>query len=128
MIINRPELSSFGRTLDLPLTLTHRSHMQHNFSDFLSLGNEISRVGGEIGSEAAIRSGSLSDTMLRALDSVSAQQQFASALHQQAILDPNSVDVHDITIAQAQARMTLDIARSVLNRVVQGWRDIINTR
>jgi flagellar hook-basal body complex protein FliE len=38
------------------------------------------------------------------------------------------VDVHDITTAQAKAALSLNIARNVLNRVVQGWRDLINTR
>ena len=35
---------------------------------------------------------------------------------------------HCATIAQAKAGMSLNIARTVLSRVVQGWKDIINTR
>jgi len=68
------------------------------------------------------------DVFLKALDGVSAAQNNASAIQEQAIVDPDSVDIHDITIAQAQARMAVDIATSVLNRAVQGWKDIINTR
>jgi flagellar hook-basal body complex protein FliE len=66
--------------------------------------------------------------MLQALDQVSGYQQFASSLEQQAITDPESVDVHDVTTAQAKAMLSLNIARTVLSRVVQGWRDLINTR
>jgi flagellar hook-basal body complex protein FliE len=66
--------------------------------------------------------------MLQALDKVSGDQQFASVLAQQAVTDPESVDVHDITIAQAKADMSLNISRNVLSRLVQGWRDLINTR
>ena len=66
--------------------------------------------------------------MLQALDKVSADQQTSSALHQAALIDPDSVNVHDITIAQAQARMSLDISRNLINRMVQSWRDLINTR
>jgi flagellar hook-basal body complex protein FliE len=66
--------------------------------------------------------------MLRALDKVSAEQQFSADLVQKAITDPGSLDPQDITIAQAKASMSLNIARTVLSRVVQGWKDIINTR
>jgi len=75
-----------------------------------------------------IRSGTFEDAMLGALDKVSAYQQFSSDLAQQAITDPDSVDIHDITIAQAEASMALNITRNVLNRIVQGWKDVINTR
>jgi len=81
-----------------------------------------------IGAGAVTRSGTFEQAMLGALDRVSAFQQISSNLHQAAIIDPGSVDVHDITIAQAQARMSLDITSNVLSRVVQGWRDLINTR
>jgi flagellar hook-basal body complex protein FliE len=66
--------------------------------------------------------------MLQAMDKVSGDQQFASQLVQQSITDPDSVDTHDITIAQAKASMSLNIARNVLSRLVQDWRDLINTR
>jgi flagellar hook-basal body complex protein FliE len=65
--------------------------------------------------------------MLQALDKVSGQQQYASALSQQAIVDP-TVDIHTITIAQAEASMSLNAARNILSRLVQGWRDLINAR
>jgi flagellar hook-basal body complex protein FliE len=62
------------------------------------------------------------------LDKVSASDQFAASLAQAAIIDPESEDAHDITIAQAEASLALNITRNVLNRIVQGWKDIINTR
>jgi flagellar hook-basal body complex protein FliE len=85
-------------------------------------------MGDTIGAEAAIRAGAFEDTMLKALDRVSADQEFAGALVQAAITEPGSVDTHDITIAQAKANMSLNITRTVLNRIVQGWKDLINTR
>jgi flagellar hook-basal body complex protein FliE len=68
------------------------------------------------------------DAMLRAVDAVSAQQMNASALAEQALVDPDSVDIQDLTIAQAEASLSLNIARTVLNRLVQDWREIINIR
>jgi flagellar hook-basal body complex protein FliE len=91
-------------------------------------GSVISELGGMIGTDAVTRTGSFEDTMLRALDKVSAEQQFSDSLTQMAITDPGSVDTHDITIAQAKAGMSLNITRTILNRLVQGWKDIINTR
>jgi flagellar hook-basal body complex protein FliE len=85
-------------------------------------------MGNKTGAEAVLRSGGFEDTMLKALDMVSAQQQAPGNLIQAAIVDPASVDPHDITIAQAKAGMSLNITRTVLSRMVQGWKDIINTR
>jgi len=62
------------------------------------------------------------------LDKVSGAQLNASELQKEAIINPGSVDIHDITIAQAEANMALNIARNIMSRMVQGWRDLINTR
>jgi len=123
----RPRLTG----LDMPnldLTLTHPTHMAFQRESFLGMGNRLNEMGERIGAGAVTRSGTFERAMLQALDRVSAYQQFSADLHQEAIVNPGSVDVHDITIAQAQARISLDITRNVLNRVVQGWRDLINTR
>jgi flagellar hook-basal body complex protein FliE len=96
--------------------------------DYFPAGQGVSEVGNKIGAEAVVRAGSFEDVMLRALDKVSGDQQQASNLIQAAITEPGSVDVHDVTIAQAKAAMSLNITRTVLNRLVQGWKDLINTR
>jgi len=128
MVVNRPMLMNLRHLPEMPIRVTHPTHIVAESTDFLAEGRNIIEMGRTIGADAVVRSGTFSDAMLGALDRVSAQQQFASQLHQAAIIDPDSVNVHDITIAQAQARMSLDITRNVLNRVVQGWRDLINTR
>jgi flagellar hook-basal body complex protein FliE len=109
---------------------THPNHMGPLNSPFAGSGANILRLEKTLGAEdaAGVGAGTFRQAMLQALDGVSASQQNASQLQQQAVIDPESVDVHDITIAQAEARMSLDIAASVMNRVVQGWRDLINTR
>ena len=127
MNINRPELTVLGMA-DLQMRATHPNHIRSGVEDFLNAGNRINEIGDTIGAEAAVRSGGFSNAMLAALDRVSADQQFASAMNEAAFLDPDLVDPHDITIAQAQANMSLNITRTVLNRLVQSWRDLINTR
>ncbi|MDR2808901.1 MAG: flagellar hook-basal body complex protein FliE [Spirochaetaceae bacterium] len=94
----------------------------------VSSGTMLSTIGKTIGADTVTGSGSFEEMMLRALDDVSGQQQSAEQLIQTAITDPDSVDIHDITIAQAKASMSLNITKTVLNRLVQGWKDIINTR
>jgi flagellar hook-basal body complex protein FliE len=109
--------------------------------DFSGQGAAIAETGRKIGADAVLRSGSLgeaglnrvdnasfADAMLRAIDKVSYDQNRVGALSEAAITDPGSVDVHDLTIAEAEASMSLNIARTLLNRLTQAWRDIINTR
>ncbi|MDR2094935.1 MAG: flagellar hook-basal body complex protein FliE [Treponema sp.] len=128
MTIYRPELLKGSDISNFSLKITHPQHLVSKSMDFNTIGKNISELGEKIGSEAVTRSGKFEDFMLRAMDKVSGDQQFASRLEQQAVTDPDSVDIHDITIAQAKASMSLNIARNVLSRVVQGWRDLINTR
>ena len=130
MTIYRPELVT-GDTV--PMVITNLKHLVPKAGSFsvdgvLAGGEGIAALGNRIGADAVTRSGTFEDTMLQALDKVSASQNFSSRLAQMAITDPDSVDVHDVTLAQAEASMSLNIARTVLNRLVQGWKDLINIR
>jgi flagellar hook-basal body complex protein FliE len=125
MTIFRPELVSGDK---VPMAVTHPKHLVSLKGSYTASGAALSELGKRVGAEAVLRTGSFEDVMLQALDKVSADQQFSSELAQRAVTDPESVDIHDITIAQAKAGMSLNITRTVLNRIVQGWRDLINTR
>jgi flagellar hook-basal body complex protein FliE len=132
MTIYRPELVNGDK---IPMSITNPKHLVPVKGSF-SIGGKmvngqgalISELSGKIGAEAVTRTGTFDDAMLQAIDKVSASQNFAQQLTQAAITEPGSVDVHDITIAQAEAAMSLNITRTILNRIVQGWRDLINTR
>jgi flagellar hook-basal body complex protein FliE len=112
----------------IPMTLTDPRHMTFDPESYSRTGHSVNDLAKITGADSVTRSGAFEKAMLQALDQVSGYQQFASSLEQQAITDPESVDVHDVTTAQAKAALSLNIARTVLNRVVQGWRDLINTR
>jgi flagellar hook-basal body complex protein FliE len=71
---------------------------------------------------------SFSQLLLDSLDGVNEQQQTAETLSIQAVTDPDSVDVHDVTIAAAQASLSLSITKSIVDRVVQAYREIQNVR
>ncbi|MDR2433623.1 MAG: flagellar hook-basal body complex protein FliE [Treponema sp.] len=107
---------------------THPKHIGPPDSPYAGSGNKILSLEKKIGAEEITGAGTFEKAMLQALDKVSASQQAASALQREAIINPDSVDVHDITIAQAEASMSLNITRNILSRLVQGWKDLINTR
>lgn len=66
--------------------------------------------------------------LLDAVSKMNDQQMDVSRLEQQAIVDPESVDIHDITTAMAKAQMSLSLAKTVVDRVVTGWNEITTTR
>jgi flagellar hook-basal body complex protein FliE len=110
------------------MNLTHPRHMLPPDSPYFGSGNKIIALEKKIGVEHITGTRTFEHAMLQALDKVSGAQHHASELQVQAFLNPDSVDAHDVTIAQAQADMALGITRNILSRLVQGWRDLINTR
>jgi len=112
----------------IDMILTDPNHMGPLNSPYAGSGNNILALRSKIGAEGITGAGTFEDAMLQALDKVSATQQHASALTQEAIVNPDAVDAHDVTIAQGMAAMSLDITRTVLNRLVQSWNNLINTR
>ncbi len=68
------------------------------------------------------------DAMFSAMNGVNADQIDSSKLIETMMTNPDAVDAHDVTIGMAKANMSLSITRTVLSRVVQAWKDVINTR
>jgi flagellar hook-basal body complex protein FliE len=117
-----------ARDYSTQMAATHSRHMLPPDSPFFNSGNKMLHLRDTIGAQGITRAGTFEDAMLQALDRVSGAQLNASHLQTQAIINPGSVDIHDITIAQAEASMALGITRNILSRLVQSWRDLINTR
>jgi len=107
---------------------TNPKHMGPLDSPYAGNGKNILALEKKIGAEGITRAGTFEHAMLQALDKVSGAQQYASALSQEAIINPDAVDIHDLSIAQAEANMSFNAARNILSRMVQGWRDLINAR
>ena len=92
-------------------------------------GAGIIELGKKLGAQGLMKdNGTFSEAMLKAIDKVNGYQKQPQELVQQAITDPESVNIEDIAVAQAEANLSLNITRTILNRVVQAWKDIINTR
>jgi flagellar hook-basal body complex protein FliE len=107
---------------------TDPGHMGPVDSPYFGSPNKILALENKIGAEGITQAGTFEKAMLQALDKVSDSQHFASTLAKEAVINPDSVDIHDVTIAQAEASMSFSITRNILSRLVQSWRDLINTR
>ncbi len=79
-------------------------------------------------SEGVSNKGSFDTFLIDAMSSVNDKQMDASAISQQVIVDPDSVDVHDVTISMAEANLSLTLANTVISRITQAWSEITTTR
>jgi flagellar hook-basal body complex protein FliE len=91
----------------------------------------LSGLGGvRKGTNAAAKdgAGSFQAALLKAMDGVSESQNRGDDLLKRIVADPSSVDVQDVTIGMAEANMSLNLAKTILSRIVTAWKDVINTR
>ncbi len=75
-----------------------------------------------------IESGDFEGMVLRALNGVSDLSLDADRLAQQMIINPDSVDPHDVTIAMAQANLAVSLTKAVVDGALQAYSSIINMR
>ena len=68
------------------------------------------------------------NSLMESLSEVNSLQRQHEELSVQAVIDPESVDAHDLTIAAAQANLSLNITKNIIDRVIQAYRDITNLR
>ncbi|MBO4509413.1 MAG: flagellar hook-basal body complex protein FliE [Spirochaetaceae bacterium] len=71
---------------------------------------------------------SFADYLMEAANYVNEKQQTSSDMAEKLVLDPDSVDVHDVTIAMAEANLSLSIAQNVIERLTKAWSEITTTR
>lgn len=66
--------------------------------------------------------------LMEAVNSVNDNQMAVNKLQEQLITDPDSIDIHDVTIAVSKARMSMNLAQTVIDRLVTSWNEITTTR
>jgi flagellar hook-basal body complex protein FliE len=89
------------------------------------------QIAGSAGSEAspaAAAESSFGKLFFQALGQVNDQQVRAQDLSQALITDPESVDIHDVTIALAEANLSLSMTKAVIDRAIRAYREIVNIR
>ena len=79
------------------------------------------------GSEPASGTG-FSAAFTRALQGVSDLQMKSSELAEQMIIDPESIEPHDVTIAMAKANTALQMTKTILDSAIKAYREIISIR
>jgi flagellar hook-basal body complex protein FliE len=71
---------------------------------------------------------SFGELLLNALNGVNDSQVKSMDLTQQMITAPDSVNVHDVTIALAEANLAISMTKSIVDRALAAYREIINVR
>ena len=72
--------------------------------------------------------GDFRSKVLEKLNQVNAIQKESENLTQQMLTDPDSVDAHEVMMSLAQANMSLNITKAVIDRVIRAYREITGTR
>jgi len=63
-----------------------------------------------------------------ALNKINGLQQRSEELTKALAVNPDSVDIHDITIAAEKARLSLTLTKSIVDKITQAYRELINMR
>jgi len=71
---------------------------------------------------------SFADLVRKGLNEANQSQIESSDLFVKMITDPDSVEVHDVSIAMAKANMSLQMTKSIIDGAVKAYKDIINMR
>ena len=74
------------------------------------------------------KSVSFNDMVIDALNGVNDLAQESTDITQQYIINPDSVDVHDVTIAMSKANLAITMTKSVVDNALKAYREIINIR
>jgi len=71
---------------------------------------------------------SFSSLLNKSLNEVNDLQLQYADITQKALVDPDSVNPHDITIAGAEANLALNITKNVLDRVIRAYKEITSLK
>jgi flagellar hook-basal body complex protein FliE len=71
---------------------------------------------------------SFGKVLFKALGDVNSLQIQSSALTEKLVTNPNSVDIHDVTMAGAKATLALSITKELIDRAIRAYKEIINVR
>jgi flagellar hook-basal body complex protein FliE len=65
---------------------------------------------------------------LQSLGQTNDLQVRAQDLSEALISDPDSVDIHEVTVALAEANLALSMTKAVIDRAIRAYREIVNIR
>jgi flagellar hook-basal body complex protein FliE len=85
-------------------------------------------LGGFSKTAAASPEADFGELLARAFNQVNELQHNSMELGQRLITDPESVDIHDVTIAMAEANLSLSMTKAIVDRALRAYKEIISTR
>jgi flagellar hook-basal body complex protein FliE len=72
--------------------------------------------------------GSFASSLVGALEYVNGKQLAEKNIAQQLIVAPDTVDIHDVTVAMAEAGMSLEAANRIISQMITSWNEVTTTR
>jgi flagellar hook-basal body complex protein FliE len=63
-----------------------------------------------------------------ALNNVNELQHTTMDLTEMMLTDPDSVDIHDVTVAIAEANLALSMTKAIMDKAIRAYQEVINTR
>lgn len=63
-----------------------------------------------------------------ALNNVNDLQHTTMDLTEAMLTDPDSVDIHDVTVAIAEANLALSMTKAIMDKAIRAYQEVINTR
>jgi flagellar hook-basal body complex protein FliE len=63
-----------------------------------------------------------------AMNNVNDLQHTTMDLTEVMLTDPDSVDIHDVTVAIAEANLALSMTKAIMDRAIRAYQEVINTR
>lgn len=74
------------------------------------------------------KKGSFETFLMDAVNRMNSNQVDVAKIQEQVITDLDSVDIHDVATAMAKAQMSLNLAQTVIDRLVSGWTELSQNR
>ena len=83
---------------------------------------------GSVGAVPQQAAQSFAQILAQALGGVNDLQLTGTELSRRMITDPESVEVHDVTIALAEANLALSMTKAIVDKALQAYRETISIR
>jgi len=68
------------------------------------------------------------EILLKLVDDINQKESKAKELQELAVVSPEEVNVHEVIIAEEEARISLLFAKTVIEKGISAWRDLLNLR
>lgn len=111
----------------LQMTRTHPAHVGRSELTDIA-GQPMAKIPSAARNAQETKRASFSEYLVDAMATMNSQQLDVTNLEKQLITAPDSVDIQDVTIAMAKARMSLDLAKAVADKITSGWNELSTNR